>query len=85
MVYGINPKEQCLCHTEQQNDFSMKREIKWGKRYFCSMNWVYDELFMNKEIIPLMEESGLKGFHFRSVNVKNKKSETTVQLIVEKN
>lgn len=42
------------------------------------MNWVYDELFMNKEIIPLMEESGLKGFHFRSVNVKNKKSETTV-------
>lgn len=82
-VYGCDKQTKCLCNRIQVGDFTMKREIKWGKRYFCSMNWVYDELFVNKDIVEKLETSGLKGFHFRDVYVKSKLSKTTVQLVVE--
>ena len=84
LVYGIEKKTQCLCNKKQVGDFAMKREIKWGKqRYFCSMNWIHDELFVNQEVVEQLRNSGLKGFHFRDVNIKSMRSETVSQLVVE--
>lgn len=83
IVYGVDTEKQCLCNKKQINNFRIKREIKWGKRYFCSLNWVYDELFVNQEIVEELKQSGLKGFHIRDVNIKSKISKTTKQLVVE--
>jgi len=39
----------CGIGLVQKDCFRFKRTPKWGKRNFCTTNWVYDELFASPE------------------------------------
>ena len=55
----------------QKDSFRFKRSPKWGRRNFCMINWVYDELFISTKAKELLESSSLNGFSFLNVNKKS--------------
>jgi len=61
----------CGIGLVQKDCFRFKRTPKWGKRNFCTTNWVYDELFASTKAKELLEESNLQGFSFLPVKNKN--------------
>lgn len=65
-----NACANCGMGLVQKGGFRLKRTPKWGKRNFCTTNWVYDELFASPKAKELLELSDLNGFTF--LNVLNK-------------
>lgn len=85
IIYEVD-KSKCMCTKEQIQNFRISKEVKWGSnRNFFSLNWVYDELFINASIDTLLIDSNLKGFHFRDVIIdkQNRISDTCKQLVIE--
>ena len=65
-----NACSKCGVGLVQQDSFRFKKTPKWGRRNFCTTNWVYDELYVSPKAKELLESSDLKGFSF--LNVLNK-------------
>ena len=61
----------CWIGLVQKDKFRFKRTPKWGKRNFCMINWVYDELFVSPKAKELLEASSLEGFSFMEVYKKS--------------
>jgi len=63
----------CGSGMKQFDDFRMKKSPKWGKRYFCQVNWVEDELFTNNVGKAILETVCPDAVSFR--NVKDKRGQ----------
>ncbi len=62
---------ECGASRVQKDSFRLTKAPKWGTRHFFSLNWVFDELFVDDAARSILESSGLTGFHF--LPVKNKR------------
>ena len=62
---------ECGAGLVQQDSFRLTKAPKWGTRHFFSLNWVFDELFVDDTARSILESSGLTGFHF--LPAKNKR------------
>lgn len=63
--------KECGAGLVQKDCFRLAKAPKWGTRHFFSLNWVYDELFVDDTARNILEGSGLTGFHF--LPVKNRR------------
>lgn len=62
---------ECGAGGVQKDSFRLSKAPKWGTRHFFSLNWVFDELFVDDTARSILESSGLTGFRF--LPVKNKR------------
>lgn len=83
--FRIVPCSACAAYDEQVADMIMESDIKKAKHPFLCP---YDsnEILVSKAAKDLLEDSGLKGFSFRPVKVRNERTEllTMEQLFIEK-
>jgi hypothetical protein len=72
----------CGIGKVQKSPLRLKREPNWGRRNFFSLNWIFDEIFVQKSYY----DSVLKSFGIESKEVflhtKNQIVQSTVQLII---
>jgi len=62
---------ECGAGLVQKDSFRLTKAPKWGTRHFFSLNWVFDELFVDDTARSILESSGLTGFRF--LPAKNKR------------
>lgn len=62
---------ECGAGLVQKDSFRLTKAPKWGTRHFFSLNWVFDELFVDDTARNILESSGLTGFRF--LPAKNKR------------
>ena len=62
---------ECGAGLVQKDSFRLTKAPKWGTRHFFSLDWVFDELFVDDTARNILESSGLTGFRF--LPVKNKR------------
>lgn len=62
---------ECGAGLVQRDSFRLTKAPKWGTRHFFSLNWVFDELFVDDAARNILDSSGLTGFHF--LPAKNKR------------
>lgn len=62
---------ECGAGLVQKDAFRLTKAPKWGTRHFFSLNWVFDELFVDDTARNILESSGLTGFRF--LPAKNKR------------
>ncbi len=67
--------DQCGSGLIQVDDFRMKRTPKWGKRHFCQVNWVEDELFVDDIAKTKLQNDFAECVSFRGVKNKSGTSE----------
>lgn len=68
----------------QREPFILKKEPNWGSRNFMMLNWISDELFINKKTVEMLLNSDLKGFEIYDVwNKSKKKMEGVKQIFVK--
>lgn len=70
---------KCGIGKNQVNSFRLKREPKWGRRSFFQVNWVFDELFVKKEIW----EKLFKPYNIDYRVVLNKSGQRELQDVVQ--
>lgn len=70
---------ECGAGLVQNNPFRIKQPPKWGNRHFMMLNWVEDELFVDKVVKELFLEKGITGVLFQKV--QDKHGTQTVELI----
>lgn len=69
--------KKCGTGVRQIDSFRLKKQPKWGKRFFFMLNWVEDELFVSDSARRIIERSDLTGVQFR--DVKNKKGDSILE------
>lgn len=65
-----NHCSKCGCGLKQIAPFRMKKQPRWGLRHFMMLNWVGDELFVDREAKKILEESAVSGISFDEVRNK---------------
>ena len=58
---------ECGSNKNQVSEFRLKGEPKWGKKNFFTLNWIYDQLFINDRVYNQLLNSDLTGFKFLDV------------------
>lgn len=71
--------EKCGIGNRQIAPFRMKREPKWGKKHIMSLEWVYDELFVQ----PEAWERTFRPFGIGCRPVLHHKSGSKLQTVVQ--
>mgnify|MGYP003520194940 CR=1 FL=1 len=63
--------ESCGSGLRQQSAFRFKSSPKWGNRHFMMVNWVNDELFVDRYVKGILETNRISGISFTQVHNKD--------------
>jgi len=56
----------------QKDNFMMRKEPPWGRRYFMHLHWIMDELFINSKLLDNFNKHYFSGIEIKNVYNKNK-------------
>jgi hypothetical protein len=76
---------RCGIGGVQKAPFRLRAEPKVEHSHFLQLNWVFDELFIRREVSAALKESGITGLSFLPpiLHERNRPSERIVQMKVD--